>query len=253
MKISASFFFSIFAFGFATFADDTTQAKEVEPLNAKIAAGITKGELWTNDPSQIAAVLTGPWLSNTPDSEASSQSREVIATSEGEGNSGKVSVKVKEIGLFDDAVRQLDHTYEFVLKNGHWTVTAATTKAHDARPAFPIAESENLQKRRAGVLVVMSSTGHELQELAKANGIPELSVVASDAIFGNHDSLVKILKLSTKVDGAAAEIYGELVYGFSCAFESNGFTRFLYFNLEEKEREAVLEFIKWIESDVVPN
>ena len=134
-------------------AEDFEDPKEIGPLNEAIAAAEAKGESWVRKPTLIAEKLTGPWLSNQPDSEPGSQSREVIGTSTAEaGAAGKVTVVVKEIGLFDDATRQLDHTYEFALKEGIWTVTSAKVKAHDARPPFP-AYTENLKQRKAGTLL----------------------------------------------------------------------------------------------------
>ena len=234
-------------------AEDFEKPKEIGPLNEAIATGAAAGETWIKDPTLIAGKLTGSWLGSQPDSEPASQSRQVVGMIEGEaGAAGKVAVVVKEIGLFDDAVRRIDHTYEFSLKDGTWTVISAKLKAHDARPPYP-AYAENLKQRKAGTLLCLNSTGAELAELAQANGIENFSALVSDAIGGDRESLIKVLKLAKLTDGAAAEIYAELAFGLSCLFERTTFQRMLYFDLEEDEREAVQEYIEWIETDVVPD
>ncbi|NNE93834.1 MAG: hypothetical protein HKN23_19460 [Verrucomicrobiales bacterium] len=252
MKRNLFFLLAPFLFSPAFAQEDEAKPVDVDKLNHTLSDAIAKGESWTNDPTLIASHLTGPWITNEADSEPASMQRRVLGTSKGGENTGPVTVVVKEIGLFDDAVRQIDHLYRFVLKDGNWTIKAATVKNLNARPAFPALVGDK-QKRRVAKLLIWSSGGVDLNAQAKANGIDDLGGLVTKAI-GEKDpeALAKVLKLGSKTDGAASEAYAELVYGLSALFERQTFQRFLFFNLEEKEREAVEEFIEWVETDLLP-
>lgn len=214
-------------------------------FNAKIAEATATGKEWAIDPSQIAAHLVGPWLA--PGSEMSSQRREVSASSSGEDPTTGIDVIVKEDGLFDDATRRIDHHFTFALVNGVWTVTQASVKYHDARPAFPLREEENVEKAKAGMILLQQPPVPILGQVADDAGIPDLQATTFAAMEGDDAALNSILALSTKVGGFARQDYARLLFGLSCFFEKPGFSRYLYMNLDEKTSAAVREILRQVD------
>lgn len=215
-------------------------------FNERIAAATATGEDWARDPSRIAAVLVGPWLS--PEGEMASQRREILASTSGEDPSTGIHVLVKEDGLFDDATNRIDHHFQFTLINEVWTITEASVKYHDARPPFPIRETENIPKAAAGKLLLQQESSPALAALAATGGINDLTAVTSRAMEGDGDSLNAILNLSLLLTDATRTDYATLLYGLSCYFEKPGFTRYLFFNLNEGAPAVIFELIREIES-----
>ena len=226
------------------------EAVEIAPLNVEIAAASAADEAWAKDPSSIAAHLVGPWL--VPGGEMSSQRREVSASASGEDPTTGIEVIVKEDGLFDDATRRIDHRFVFALVGGVWTVSDASVKYHDARPAFPLREEENVPKATAGIILLQQFPSPALGEAASSTGIEDLPSTTFAALEGDGAALNALLNLSQNVNGAAQQDYARLLYGLSCFFETPGFTRYLYFNLEEGATTAVTGMLRRIEDGELP-
>ncbi|MDA8908849.1 MAG: hypothetical protein P1U81_07175 [Verrucomicrobiales bacterium] len=221
------------------------QAVDPSEFNQRIREATVAGEEWTKDPSLIAATLAGPWI--VPGGEWMSQRREVSGSTAGEDPQSGITVVVKEDGLFDDATRRIDHRYVFALVDGVWTVTDASVKYHDARPPFPLREEENVSKAIAGRLLLQQNASPALAEAAAAHGIQDLADTTFGALEGDPDSLNALLNLSLTIKEEARADYARLLYGLSCFFEKPGFTRYLFFHLEEGASSAVLELIRQVE------
>ncbi len=223
---------------------------DVAPLNAEIASANTAGDAWVKDPASIALHFVGPWL--VPGGEMTSQRREVAASAAGEDPASGIAVIVKEDGLFDDATRRIDHRFVFALENGSWTVTDASVKYHDARPAFPLREEENTPKATAGIILLQQVPSPALAEAASTRGIEDLQSTTFAALEGDSAALNALLNLSLHVNGAAQQDYARLLFGLNCFFETPGFTRYLYFNLEEGASDAVTGLLRRVADGELP-
>ncbi len=247
--MKCSFFFAV-PFLILTSLSAEEKVVEVAPLNAEIAAANTAGEAWVKEPTLIASHFVGPWL--VPGAEMTAQRREVSASASGEDPTSGIEVIVKEDGLFDDATRRIDHRFVFALENGLWTVTDASVKYHDARPAFPLREGENLPKATAGIILLQQLPVAALAEAAASRGIEDLQATTFAALEGDSDALNALLNLSKYVGGFAQQDYARLLFGLSCFYETPGFTRYLYFNLEEGAADAVTELLRRVADGELP-
>lgn len=242
----------LFAVPFFLLASLSAREEVVEfaPLNAEIAAAHAAGEAWVKEPTLIASHFVGPWL--VPGEEMTAQRREISASTSGEDPASGIEVIVKEDGLFDDATRRIDHRFVFALENGVWSVTDASVKYHDARPPFPLREGENLPKATAGIILLQQQPSPALAEAAASRGIEDLPATTFAALEGDSDALNALLNLSKYVNGAAQQDYARLLFGLNCFFETPGFTRYLYFNLEEGASEAVTGLLRRVADGELP-
>ena len=222
-------------------------------MNKKIQAAAANGESWTKDPSKIAGALTGDWITAGEVEEPSSRDREIIGESKRNKEGDIIAVvTVKEIGLFDDATRQIDHVFEFRgTKDKGWLITKAFQKSYNARPPFPD-KNLDIDKQRTGRLLALASAGREMSEFAAKNGIENLGETLVAALDGDKDALKKILGLSTKVEGINSSIYAEMLWGISMYFDHSTFQRFLVFEVDEKQQEMIGGFLAWIRRDLLP-
>ena len=235
---------------FAVSLSATEEPVDPTAFNDRIAEAAAAGKEWAADPSQIAAYLVGPWLA--PGREMSSQRREVSASASGEDPTSGIQVIVKEDGLFDDATRRIDHRFTFALVNSVWTVTQASVRYHDARPAFPLREEENIEKAKAGIIILQQAPVTALAQAAEDAGIADLPSAIFASLEGDADSFTAILNLSTTVGGYARQDYARILFGFSCFFEKPGFSRYLYMNLDEPTSTAVREILRQVDDGELP-
>ncbi|MDF1824313.1 MAG: hypothetical protein P1U68_06705 [Verrucomicrobiales bacterium] len=219
-------------------------------FNAKIAEAVNAGKEWTADPSQIAAHLIGPWVAQGK--ESGSLGWKISATINGEELSSGVDVTVTEDGLLDDATRRIDHRFTFALVNGSWSVTKASVKYHNARPPYPLREEENVEKARAGIILLQQVPVPALGQAAEDAGITDLPSTVFATLEGDAAALNTVLNLSTKVSGFARQDYARLLFGLSCFFEKPGFNRYLYMNLDEQTSTAVREILRQVEDGELP-
>lgn len=221
------------------------QTLDLAPLNEQLTQAFDSGEEWAQDPALIAPMLVGNWI--VPGNEMASMRREVASSTSGEDPTTGITVVVKEDGLLDDAVRRIDHSFIFNLQDGKWVITEASVKYHNARPAFPLREEENMAKATAGALLLRQAPSPALAEIAKTAGILDLPETTTLALGGDPDSLNALLNLSLDLTEESREDYARLLYGLSCSFEKNGFSRYLFFNLEEEAPMKILEMIRELE------
>lgn len=242
----------LLALPFLFSASLTANDEPVDPaaFNAKIAEAVAAGKDWVVDPSQIAAQLVGPWVAS--ESELGSMGWEVSAFVSGEQLSSGVEVVVKEDGLFDDATRQIDHRFSFALVDGVWTVTKASVKYHNARPAFPLREEENVEKAKAGIILLQQTPVPALAQAAEDAGVTDLPSTIFATLEGDAEAFNSILKLSTSVGGFARQDYARVLFGLSCFFEKPGFSRYLYMNLDEMTSTAVREILRQVDDGELP-
>lgn len=221
------------------------QSLDTVELNARLAEARNAGEEWVKDPALVAPILVGNWI--VPGEEMASMRREVSSSSSGEDPASGITVTVKEDGLLDDAVRRIDHRFAFELEKGAWKITEASVKYHNARPAFPLLESENQPKAIAGAFLVRQFPSPALAEAAKSAGILDVKETTSRALEGDPASLNALLNLSLDLTDEARSDYTRLLYGLHCVFETPGFRRYLFFNLEEEAPMTILNLIQEIE------
>lgn len=241
--------FTTLALFFTTPLLSSEQELDPAELNDRLSEARTSGEEWTEDPALIAPMLVGSWI--VPEEEMASMRREVIASTSGEDPTTGISVLVKEDGLLDDATRRIDHRFSFALKDGEWFITTASVKYHDARPAFPFREEENLEKATAGILLLRQAPSAALTEVANSAGILDLSETTFQALDGDPAALNALLNLSLDLSEESRDDYARLLYGLSCFFETPGFRRYLFFNLEEEAPGKILDLIRKIEEDQI--
>lgn len=241
---------SVFLLSFTTSILAEENSVDPAEFNQRIKEATATGEEWAGDPSQIAATLVGPWLA--PGKEMSSQRREISAASSGEDPTTGITVVLKEDGLFDDATRRIDHRFSFSLVGGVWTITDASVKYHDARPAFPFREEENTEKAKAGMIILQQQPVAALEQAASEAGITDLPSTIFATLEGDPEAFNAFLKLSTKVGGYARQDYARLLFGMSCFFEKPGFNRYLFMNLDEKTSMTVREILRQIDDGELP-